>query len=50
MENDKIAKRVYMGECVSSQLEGQPRKRWTDSMNDFEEKRFECWVSKKDGA
>ena len=25
MENDRIAKRVYVGECVSSRLVGRPR-------------------------
>ena len=38
-ENNRIAKRVYVGECVDSRIVGRPRKRWIDS---FEEKRFEC--------
>ena len=48
IENDKVAERVNVGECVGSRLVGRPRKRWTDSLN--EEKRFECSVSKKDGV
>ena len=32
MENDMIAKKLYMGECVASRLVGQPRKRWIDSL------------------
>ena len=30
--NDRIAKRVYVGECVGSRLVGRSRKRWIDSM------------------
>ena len=41
MENDRIVKRVYMG----GRLVDRPRKRWIDSVNDFE-----FWVSKKDGV
>ena len=33
---NKIAKRVYVGECVGSHLVGRPRKRWIDSVKDFE--------------
>ena len=32
MENDRIAKRVYVGECASNRSVGSPRKRWTDTM------------------
>ena len=48
MENDRIAKKMYVGECVGSHLVGSPWKRWIDSVN--EEKRFECWARKKDGV
>ena len=34
MENDRIAKRVYVGECDDSRSVGRPRKRWIDSMKD----------------
>ena len=34
MENDRIAKRVYVGECDDSCSVGRPRKRWIDSMKD----------------
>ena len=30
MERDRIAKRVYVGECASSRSVGRPRKRWID--------------------
>ena len=50
MENDRIAKKVYVGECVGSRLVSLLWKKWIDSVNDFEEERFECWASKKDGV
>ena len=31
MENDRITKRVYVGECAGSRLMGRPRKRWIDT-------------------
>ena len=34
MENDRIAKRVYVGECVGSRLVGRRWKRWIDPVND----------------
>ena len=34
MENDRIAKRVYVGECV-----GRLQKRWTDTVKDCVKKR-----------
>ena len=34
MANDRIAKRVYVRECVGSRLVDRPRKRWIDSVND----------------
>ena len=39
MENDKIAKRVYEGECTGSRSVGRPRKRRIDTMNDCLKKR-----------
>ena len=38
MENDRIAKRVYVGGCVGSRLVGRPQKRWSDSVNDCRRK------------
>ena len=35
MENDGIAKRVYVGECGGSCSEGRPRKRWVDTVKDY---------------
>ena len=34
MENDRIVKRVYAGECAGSRLVGRPRKRWIDTVKD----------------
>ena len=39
MENDKIAKRVYVGECARSRSVGRPWKRWIDIMNECLKKR-----------
>ena len=39
MENDRIAKRVYVGECTRSRLVGRPRKRWIDTVKDCLKKR-----------
>ena len=33
MEKERIAKRVYVGECVGNRLVDRPRKRWIDSVN-----------------
>ena len=35
MENDRIAKRVYVGECAVSRLVGRSRKRWIDTVKNF---------------
>ena len=34
MEKDRIAKMVYVGECVGNRKVGRPRKRWIDSISD----------------
>ena len=34
MENDGIAKRVYVGECAGSHSVGRPRKRWINTVKD----------------
>ena len=34
MENDRIAKRVYVGECAGGRLVGRPRKRWIDTVKE----------------
>ena len=39
MENDRIPKRVYVGECVGSRSVGRPRKRWIDTVRDCLRKR-----------
>ena len=35
MERDRIARRVYVGECAGSRSVGRPRKRWIDTMKEF---------------
>ena len=35
MENDRIVKRIYVGDCAGSYLVGRPRKRWIDTMKDY---------------
>ena len=44
MDNDRIAKRVYVEEYAGSRSVGRPRKRWIDK-----EKRFGCQASKENG-
>ena len=39
MESDRIAKRVYVGECAGSCSVGKPWKRWTDTMKECLRKR-----------
>ena len=39
MENDRIAKGLYVEVRAGSRSEGRPRKRWIDSMNDSLKKR-----------
>ena len=34
MERDRIAKRVYVGECAGSRSVGIPRKIWIDTVKD----------------
>ena len=50
MESDRIAKRVYVGECASSCSVGRPKKRWIDTVKVFKEKKFGCQTSKDNGA
>ena len=39
MENDSIAKSVYVGECAGSQSVSRPRKRWIDTVKECLRKR-----------
>ena len=39
MERNKIAKRVYVGECAGSRSVGRPRKRWIDTVKECLRKR-----------
>ena len=45
MENDKIAKRFYVGECGGSCSVARPRKRWIDTVKEC--LRNNVWVSGK---
>ena len=38
-EKERIAKRVYVGECAGSRSVSKPRKRWIDTVNDCLRKR-----------
>ena len=43
MENDRIAKRVDVGECSGSHSVGRPQKRWIDTVkNCLKKPRFGC--------
>ena len=39
MENDRIPKRVYVGECDGSRSVGVPQKRWIDTVKECLRKR-----------
>ena len=39
IENDRIAKRVYVGECAGSRSVGRSRKTWIDTVKDCLKKR-----------
>ena len=39
MERDRIAKRVYVGECAGSRSMCRPRKRWIDTVKECLNKR-----------
>ena len=51
MERDKIAKRVYVGECAYSCSVSKPRKRWNDTVKEclIKEKSFGCQARKENG-
>ena len=38
IENDRFAKRVYVGECACSRSVGRLRKRWIDTVKEFRKK------------
>ena len=50
MESDRIAKRVYVGECASSRSVGRLRKRWVDTVKECLRKSFGYQASKENGA
>ena len=47
MENDRIAKRIYVGECAWFRLVGKPRKKWTDTMNCLKKRGLDVRQTKK---
>ena len=48
MENDRIAKRVYVGECAGSRSLGRLRKRWIDTVKECLKKRgFDVWQARR---
>ena len=51
MENDMIAKRVYVGVCAGSRSVGQQRKRRIDTVKNYlKKKKFGCQARKKNGV
>ena len=50
MKRDKIAKRVYVGECAGSRSVGKLWKRWIDTAKECFKKSFGCQASKEYGA
>ena len=47
MENNRTAKRVYVGECAGSHSVGRPQKIWIDTVKDCLRKNV--WKSGKQG-
>ena len=45
MDNDRITKRVYVGECAGNRSVGRPREKWIDTVKDCLHK--EVWMSGK---
>ena len=50
MQNDRIEKRAYVGECAGSCSVGRPQKRWNDTVKDCLRKEGLCQASKENGA
>ena len=47
MENDRIARRVYVGDCAGSCSVDSSRKRWNDTVKDCLRKRgLDVWQTK----
>ena len=50
IENDRIPRRLYVGECAGSHSVGRPRKRWHETVKEcFKKKWFGCQASKENG-
>ena len=51
MENDRITKRVFVGECAGSRSVGRTKKRWIDTVKEcVKEKKFGYQACKENGA
>ena len=50
IENDRIAKRVNVGECVGSHSMDRPQKRCIDAMKECLKKMFRYQARKENGA
>ena len=51
MKNDRITKRIYVGEFAGSHSVGRPRKTWIDTVKDcLRKKRFGFQAGKENGA
>ena len=50
MENDRFAKRVYVGVCAGTHSVGRLRRIWTDTMKECLRKRFVCQRSKENST
>ena len=49
LERDRVAKRVYVGECTDICSVGRPRKRWINTVKECLKKRFGYQASKENG-
>ena len=49
MESNRIATRIYVGECAGSRSVGRPRKRWIDTVKECLRKRGLDVRSKENG-
>ena len=46
-EKDRIAKKVYVGECASSRSVGRPQRRWNDNVKECLKKRgLDVWQAR----
>ena len=48
MDNNRIARKVYVGECAGNRSVGRPGKSWIDRL--LEKKRIGCQAKKENGS